>query len=166
MGKPLIPNQLWWMGQYCWCFRYPKADDRLDVQNLVNHGINYQLQLVSRISSIHSSGVISQKSMLLMLHGRVVQSVWFNHIKHIVVGCFFVGKSPGCTNGGDKTQKHLLHSAISNHELQTWILSVSFQICNSPKSSKLGHWLTGLPSDFVGEGLFFRSPGNRDASPT
>ena len=39
---------------YCWWFRNP-AITTWDVYNLVNHGITYQPQLVSRISSINMS---------------------------------------------------------------------------------------------------------------
>ena len=41
--------------QYCWCFRNPIPNHRLDgAKNPVNNGINYQPQLVSRIASINS----------------------------------------------------------------------------------------------------------------
>ena len=52
---PVFPRKRWititWeVTTYCWWFRNPKANHRLDVKNSVNNGINYQPQLVSKIS--------------------------------------------------------------------------------------------------------------------
>ena len=68
-----IDTVLRWL-TYCWCFRNPKANHRLDGDsNPVNHGINYRtwnclsLKLVSRISESHQPNLKRKVVFLLFM---------------------------------------------------------------------------------------------------
>ena len=81
-----VPWILW--GTYCWCFRSlwvfsnetykidgfrnPKANHRLDAQNPVDNGINYQPHLFGWISAINS---ILTDSMITFIHVEIVMKV-------------------------------------------------------------------------------------------